>query len=54
MKTPKRKKCWHFAKNVIIVMKGQFSKGVLDVLNAFTNGMRVHGVIAISVNDIFW
>ena len=39
---------------MIIVMKGQFSKGVSDVLSAFANGMRVHGVIAISVNDIFW
>jgi len=34
--------------------EGTVFKGVLDVLSAFANGMRVHGVIAISVNDIFW
>ena len=39
---------------MIIVKKGKFSKGVLYVLSAFTNGMRVHGVIALSVNEIFW
>ena len=41
-------------KYVIIVMKEQFSKGVLDVVSAFADGMQVHGVITVSVNDIFW